>query len=80
MKLKSGFAVKIRNMVWNMPRKAPITSAVDAEGICRLSFFSLTLFGLTVLTLGDLNVVVVFESDDEQSTQKKKKTSENKSF
>lgn len=66
MKLKSGFAAKIRNMVWKRPRIAPITNAVDAEGIFRLSFFSLTLFGLTGLTHGDLYVVVVLESADEQ--------------
>lgn len=63
MKLKSGFAAKIRNIVWKRPRNEPITSAVDAEGICRLSFFNLTLLGLTVLTDGGL-YVVVFKSDE----------------
>ena len=37
MNPRMGFARNISNTVWRRPSTPPTTSAVDAEGICRLS-------------------------------------------
>ena len=43
--LSNGLARDMRNMVWRMPTTSPITSEVDAEGIC---LFSLVIAWFTI--------------------------------
>jgi len=63
---RRGFAPNMRNIACTRPRIPPTINAVDAEGICRLSFFC-SGFTLSVSVWVEDLLVIVLQSDEENT-------------